>query len=63
MATTTDPTLDYEGKDTYTLVITAEDADNPGKKATATVVVSLADVNEAPYFDKETREKTVTEAD
>ena len=56
-ATTTDPVLDYEAKDTYTLVITAEDADNSSKKASVTVTVSLVDRNEAPYFDKESRDK------
>ena len=57
-ATTTDPTLDYEGKNTFALVITAADAGSPGKKTTATVEVSLSDVNEGPYFDKASREST-----
>ena len=56
-ASMTDPVLDYEAKDTYTLVITAEDKENRSKKATVTVTVSLVDMNEAPYFDKESRDK------
>ena len=62
-ATTTDPSLDYESKDTYTLVISAEDAENPGKKSSATVMVSLIDMNETPYFDKETQDKVDSLAD
>ena len=57
VATTTDPDLDYESKDTYTLLITAADDKNASKKTTATVMVKLIDQNEAPYFDKESREK------
>ena len=56
-ATMTDPILNYEAKDTYTLVITAEDKENRSKKATVTVTVKLVDLNEAPYFDKESRDK------
>ena len=59
-AATTDPNLDYESKDTYTLVITAADRKNAGKKATATVMVSLINQNEGPYFDKESRQKVET---
>ena len=53
----TDPTLDFEGKGSFTLVVTATDADDPGRKATATVTVNLTNENEAPYFDKVTRDK------
>ena len=60
VATTTDPDLDYETKDTYTLLITAADRDDSSKKTTATVAVKLTDQNEAPYFDKETRQKVET---
>ena len=56
-ATRTDPVLDYEAKDAYTLVITVEDKENRSKKATVTVTVNLVDMNEAPYFDKESRDK------
>ena len=56
-AATTDPDLDYESKDTYTLLITAADREDSSKKTTATVAVKLTDQNEAPYFDKETRLK------
>ena len=61
-ATATDPVLDFEGKNTFTIVITAADANDSGKKATAEVAVSLVDLNEAPYFDKESREKVMTRA-
>ena len=56
----TDPNLDYEDKDTYTIVVTAADRKNPGKKTTATVMVKLINQNEAPYFDKESRQKVET---
>ena len=46
-----------KGKNSYTLLITAADADDPGRKATATVTVNVADLNEAPYFDKESRDE------
>jgi hypothetical protein len=55
-----DPALDYESKDSYTLLIIATDSQDPGKKATATVVVNLVNHNEAPYFDKESRDKVET---
>ena len=53
----TDPVLDYETKDSYTVLITATDAQDPGRRTTATVVVKLENQNEAPYFDKESRDK------
>ena len=59
----TDPNLDYEDKDTYTIVVTAADRKNPGKKTTATVMVKLINQNEAPYFDKESRQKVETVED
>ena len=54
-----DPTLDYEGVRTFELVVTAEDkSTTPSRKATATVNVALIDLNEAPYFDKDSRGRT-----
>ena len=63
VGTTTDPMLDYEGKNSFTLLITATDEDDPGRKASATVTVNLTNQNEAPYFDKDSREKVQTVAD
>ena len=60
VAEVTDPTLDFEGKQSFTLVITATDSGDPGRKASATVTVNLTDLNEAPYFDKVSREKVET---
>ena len=51
-----DPTLDYEGTNTFSLIVTAKDDNNPSRTAVATVNVSLMDLNEVPYFDKATRE-------
>ena len=50
-----DPTLDYEGKNTFTLIVTAEDDNNSSRTAATTVTVSLENLNEVPYFDKATR--------
>ena len=51
-----DPVLDYEGMNTFTLIVTATDMDNSSRKATATVTVSLENLNERPYFDRTSRE-------
>ena len=56
-ATTADPTLDYEGKNSFTLLVTGQDRGDSSKKTTAMVTVNLTNLNEAPYFDKETRER------
>ena len=52
----TDPTLDYEGNNTFTLIVSATDTDNDVRKAIATVNISLTDLNERPYFDKVSRD-------
>ena len=51
-----DPVLDYEGDNSFTLIVTAEDAIDSSRKAMATVTVSLEDLNERPYFDRASRE-------
>ena len=50
-----DPTLDYEGDNTFTLIVSATDTSNSARKAIATVNVILTDLNERPYFDKVSR--------
>ena len=59
----TDPNLNYEGSNTFSLIVTATDTTNPARKAMATVNITLADVNERPFFDKETRDRAVNEAE
>ncbi len=54
-----DPTLDYEGKNTYELIVTAEDSDDDTRKVSATVSISLVDLNERPYFDKASRDTSM----
>ena len=51
-----DPILDYENVNTFTLIVTAEDASDSSRKAMATVTVSLVNLNERPYFDRVSRE-------
>ena len=58
-----DPTLDYEGDNTFSLIVTATDKADSSRKATTAVNVSLANLNEAPYFDKESRDKAMAETD
>ena len=55
-----DPTLDYEGVNTFTLVVTATDANDSSRKAMTTVTVGLDNLNESPYFDKESRDRVAT---
>ncbi len=55
-----DPTLDYEGTNTFSLIVTAEDENNSSRTAVATVNVSLENLNEEPYFDRATREAVET---
>ena len=51
-----DPVLDYEGVNTFSLIVTAEDAGDSSRKAMTTVTVTLEDLNERPYFDRASRE-------
>ena len=51
----TDPVLDHEDEDTFTLVVTAVDTGDRSRSAVATVTVSLDDLNERPYFDRGSR--------
>ena len=56
-----DPSLDYETKKEYTLTISATDTAKPTRgKATATVNITLEDLNESPYFDLVSRETAGT---
>ena len=55
-ATSTDATLDFESKSTYNLIVTATDTSNDSRQATVGVTVTLANINEAPYFDKASRD-------
>ena len=52
-----DPILDYEGANTFTLVVTAKDGNDSSRTAMTTVTVSLENLNESPYFDRETRDR------
>ena len=56
-----DPTLDYEGANTFSLIVTAKDDNNPSRTTVTTVNVSLMNLNEIPYFDKATREAVTGE--
>ena len=51
-----DPALDYEGTNTFSLIVTARQDGKPSRTAVATVNISLMNLNETPYFDKATRE-------
>ena len=51
----TDPTLDYEGDNTFTLIVSATDDKNGARKAIAEVNITLVNLNERPYFDKVSR--------
>ena len=52
-----DPMLDYEGNNTFSLIVTATDNENGSRKATAQVDITLQNLNESPYFDKESRDR------
>ena len=52
----TDPTLDYEGNNTFTLIVTAEDTGDSSRTVTTQVNISLTNLNEKPYFDKASRD-------
>ena len=51
-----DPVLDHEGDNTFSLVVTAEDASDPSRKAITEVTISLENLNERPYFDRASRD-------
>ena len=51
-----DPPLDFEGTNTFVLIVTATDTEDENRTAQARVTISLDDLNERPYFDKESRE-------
>ena len=50
-----DPVLDFEGTNTFELIVTATDADDSSRTGIAAVTVSLENLNERPYFDRTTR--------
>ena len=54
-----DPTLDYEGKNSFTLIVTANDSDDDSRKVSTTVNITLVDLNERPYFDKASRDTSM----
>ena len=54
-----DPTLDFEGDNTFSLIVTATDKESGSRKATAEVNITLENLNETPYFDRESRDKSV----
>ena len=51
-----DPTLNFEGINTFVLIVTATDSTDDTRAAKARVTVRLRDLNESPYFDKTSRE-------
>ena len=51
-----DPVLDYEGANTFSLIVTAKDSNDQSREAMTTVTVSLENLNEMPYFDRATRD-------
>ena len=55
-----DPVLDYEGANTFTLIVTAEDASDSSRRAMTTVTVRLENLNERPYFDRASRDAVVS---
>ena len=57
-----DQALNYEGVNTFTLIVTATDDNNPSRKAMVEVIISLINLNERPYFDQASRD-AVRDAD
>ena len=55
-----DVDLDYEVQNIYTVVVTARVVDNQSRKDTATVTVRITNLNEAPWFDKASRDRVET---
>ena len=51
-----DPELDFEGAKTFALVVRATDIGDENRTARARVTVRLVNLNERPYFDKESRQ-------
>ena len=60
---TTDPTLDYEGVNSFTVIVTATDMLNGSRTAMATVNINLENLNETPYFDKDSRVRADSDSD
>ena len=58
-----DPVLDFEGTNTFSLIVTAIDKDDRSRTGTATVTVSLENLNERPYFDRTSRDAVTGEND
>ena len=55
-----DPVLDYEGTNTFTLIVTAEAMNDSSRTAVTEVTVSLENLNERPYFDRTSRNMVST---
>ena len=51
-----DPALDFEGTNTFVLIVTATDTGDENRTAKTRVTVGLNDLNERPYFDKTSRD-------
>ena len=51
-----DPALNFEGTNTFVLIVTATDTEDENRTANARVTIRLNDLNERPYFDKESRD-------
>ena len=53
----TDPDLDFEKKDTYSITVRAKDEASPNQTSSFSVTIRLKDLNESPYFDEGSRDK------
>ena len=56
-----DPVLNFEGTNIFALIVTATDSEDANRSAKARVTVRLVDLNEAPYFDRESRERVAND--
>ena len=57
----TDPDLDFEKKDTYSITVRARDEASPSQTSSFSVTIRLKDLNESPYFDESSRGKVARE--
>ena len=55
-----DPALDFEDTNTFVVIVTATDTEDANRTAKARVTVRLNDLNERPYFDKESKDAVAT---
>ena len=61
-AATADPTLDFEGKNEFVVIVTAIATVPTTRSSTAAVTISLRDLNESPYFDQVSRDTAAAAA-